>query len=143
MIGGRWGYAYDRQFTCSYHCMRAMWRADMEGEYDMPMKKGTKLHRLTDEEKQRIRELREAGMPYSNIAEMISGTTPGSVAAYCAREKIICHDNEPEEETKQEIETDAEINVAEEDEIRIDKARIANVLMDIAQILIEMYRELD
>lgn len=143
MIGGRWGYAYDRQLTCSYHCMRAMWRADMEGDYDMPMKKGTKMHYLTEEEKQKIRELRELGFRYREIAEKIGGAiNDKSIAAYCSRMGIKPAADIQEEEPVEVHDTDQEeADQEHEEELHINKARIANVLIDIAQILIDIYRE--
>ena len=87
--GDAWGYWYGPDITCSYHCMRAMRRRDLDGEeIDMPYKE---RYNLSDEQKEKIRELRGQGMTYREIAAQLGeDVTVKTVSSYCYREGVPC-----------------------------------------------------
>lgn len=146
IMGKQWGYAYDGEYVCSYRCMRAMRRADREEDQEGEEDLGTRNnHLLTDDEKRRIRICRQNGMTYREISDELGGNVnPKTIGAYCVRTQIgITQVNEPEKIQTVTVTEPDEIQTEEEPEQKIDRARIASVLMDIAQILIEMYREPD
>lgn len=150
LVYGQWGYAYDGKYTCSYKCMRAMRSADMNGEeINMPLKKGQTPRRLTEDEKQQIRKLRESGLTYREIAEKVGGgVIEKTVSAYCARENIVpaaekaqpAAAPQPAAEPKQ---NEIRMKILTAPEGRIDRARVVNTLLDIAQLLILLWKTPD
>lgn len=149
--GDAWGYWYGPDITCSYHCMRAMRRRDLDGEeIDMPYKE---RYHLNDEQKQTIRELRGQGMTYREIAAQLGeDVTVKTVSSYCYREGVPCPvDNKirkpaaaPALEQLEEMVGSAGAlteKTAEAAEIReaVDLSRLINTLCDVVALIKELY----
>jgi len=81
-----WGYAYGGLYTCSYHCMRAMREEDV-----------TETMPMTQEKKERIDQLEEAGLGYEEIAKEI-GMRTQQVVGYIGAKKR--HGRKAEKQTE-------------------------------------------
>ena len=145
--GAQWGYAYDGMRTCSYHCMREMRMADLNGfqVYDMKKhlyaKKTSEIANISREmEKkmeidketaEKIEQMRAEGKGYKEISEA-TGVQVGVISGYCVGHKL---------KTPKKPETLEAVPVEPVMEERIDTVRVVNILCDIAEQLIAILRE--
>lgn len=85
---GYWGYAYGGHLTCSYHCMRDMWREDCNTIcIEMELRGLPKYTRMTDAQKQDVEHMRKFGYSYNQIAEL-TGLGAEAIRLYCKRNHI-------------------------------------------------------
>lgn len=88
VVNGAWGYAYAGHLTCSYHCMRTMWREDCNTIcIEMELRGLPKYTRMTDAQKQDVEHMRKFGYSYSQIAEL-TGLGAEAIRLYCKRNHI-------------------------------------------------------
>ena len=155
---GYWGYAYGGQLTCSYHCMRDMWREDCNTIcIEMELRGLPKYTRMTDAQKQDVEHMRKFGYSYSQIAEL-TGLGAEAIRLYCKRNHITIvalgeeagvQNTEKETETMENETKAPETKLAEAAEAAvtrarktaqapvepIDKARIISTLCDAVELL--------
>ena len=149
VLGEQWGYAYGVDKTCSYHCMREMRRQDLYGEEKpKPMKKGTKCHLLTEDEKALIRQLRESGLTYRQIANRMEGVNEKSISSYCHRMAIKSPVNNmgkrigaelPDLPNIEPIIEQIEAVEKEAGQEKVDLSRLINTLCDAVALLKKLY----
>ena len=87
VVNGAWGYAYAGHLTCSYHCMRTMWREDISDTLIELELKGMTYTRMTDAQRLDVEHMRKCGYSYAKIAEM-TGINAETVRQYIKRHHI-------------------------------------------------------
>lgn len=97
VVNGAWGYAYAGHLTCSYHCMRDMWRDDISDTLIEMELKGMTYTRMTDAQRLDVEHMRKCGYSYAKIAEM-TGINAETVRQFIKRHHIEIADAAPDGE---------------------------------------------